>query len=162
MIREIFKNQIQISAYTVLQNIDGIVHEESLTSAPAGGNSVNWVLGHIVDSRGGMLELLGGERLPIEGLAEVYKRGSSAIGPGADCIKIEYLKDAFATYQDSLTERLDAVDVSWFAQECAGLFDPELKTTQAEKLSTLVFHECYHAGQLGVIRRAIGRDGKIQ
>jgi hypothetical protein len=34
--------------------------------------------------------------------------------------------------------------------------------TLGDKLGFLQFHEAYHAGQIGLLRRLVGKEGKIQ
>ena len=43
----------------------------------------------------------------------------------------------------------------------SGLFDPDEREPLGIQFSQLSFHEAYHAGQLGVLRRALGKAGGI-
>jgi hypothetical protein len=48
--------------WVLTRHAAGITHEESLARPGSGGNTLNWVLGHIVASRNDIFELLGEPR----------------------------------------------------------------------------------------------------
>ena len=54
---------------------DGLTYEDSLRQLPFHGNCLNWVLGHIAESRDGVLETLGESPL-MDTYGVRYKRGS--------------------------------------------------------------------------------------
>ena len=61
------------SSHLVLnRNLKDLTHEESLVTPQGGGNSINWILGHIIVSRDDIRELLGLKRLYVDDL-KLYK-----------------------------------------------------------------------------------------
>ncbi|MCB1055828.1 MAG: DinB family protein [Acidobacteria bacterium] len=150
--------QIQSHALALDMNLDGVSHADSLIQPPA-GNCINWVLGHVVASRNGLLGLV--ERAPVwdDALAERYLRGSEAIGGEGDgVLGFDRIVADFRSSQQPLLEGLGALSVEQLA-EPAELFGRPMD--RMSKLSFLVFHEGYHLGQLGLLRRLLGKPGGI-
>ncbi len=161
MIKDAFKAQLNFVAYSVQQNLEGVTHEDSLKSAGEGGNCINWVLGHILNTRGLMLRLIGGEPKSCEGLEELYGRFTKPIGAGDDCASLDALLEAMAASQEAMLERLATVDDAGLEAMVPQLFDAEKQEPAGVQFATLLFHESYHAGQLGVIRRNVGLAAAI-
>src|SRR5688572_13870753 len=72
-----------INVRSLKVNLEGVSHEESVRPPSGGGNSLNWVLGHIVANRNGILDLVGAPPIWSEELAAAYERGSTSLDPGA-------------------------------------------------------------------------------
>jgi len=162
MIPDVFRTQAGFADYSIRTNLEGMSHADSLRSAGEGGNCMNWVLGHLVNTRGAMLTLLGGE--PVTGARhqELYGRGSSPIGPDSDAVPIDELLDTWRAGQEALLARLSETTEADWKRRVPKLFAPDEEESVAEQLAAFLFHECYHAGQLGVIRRNAGKAGAIQ
>ena len=132
----------------IRMNLDGISHEDSLKTPAEGGNSLNWILGHVILSRDEIFELLGLEKSCDEKMFTKYERGTKDFGP-ADAIKLETLIEMFDESQRKLEEKIKEVD---------------LKTDEekSKNLAFYSFHEAYHAGQTGLLRRICGKEGAIK
>lgn len=128
-------------------SVNDISHEESLVSPPAGGNSINWVLGHMIFHRDVTREILGLEKL-YGGSLEQYARGSGQLQP-AKAIEFSRLIEMYNSGHKALTEKLKNTDL---------IPDAEKRET----VTTLAFHEAYHVGQVGILRRVIGKEGAIK
>lgn len=161
MITEALAIQLAFSDFTLQGNLAGVTHEQSLRSAREGGNSINWVLGHMLSSRGSMLRLLGLEPLLGEDHGKLYGRGTGAIGPDSACVSLERLRELWAQSQTSLTGALGDASAEQLERCVPKLFQPEEDEPVGIQLAQLVFHESYHAGQLGVIRRNLGLSAAI-
>lgn len=143
-------------------NLAGVSHEESLVRPAGTGNSINWVLGHILVSRNAVLSLLGIDRIWSDGQSDPYRRGS----PGeieADWVApIESMKADLQRCQASMTRRfgeLTAQDLDRPAPAPPGGGQTE---TIGDRLLFLHFHETYHAGQIGLLRRLSGHPGAVR
>jgi uncharacterized damage-inducible protein DinB len=151
--------QYRFNYFVVNTNLQGITDEESRLLPQPGGNPINWIVGHILIVRQALLTKLGNERLLSAESTTAYGRGSKP-----DSELPERLPDLMAAYERS-QEQMDAL----FARIDDGVlagpapFHP-LGTPEAS-LSTLlqkaVCHEAYHAGQLGIGRRLVGKAGAI-
>ena len=161
MIRDTLLHQIGLCHYTIHRNMEGIDDEASLERVGAGGNCANWVLGHIVATRRRLLDHLGGEHPLSTERAARYVRGSDPLGPGSEALTIDELTRVLDATQDTIRELLPAQDDAFFEQQVPDLFDDQKTQSRGQQLATIIFHETYHAGQLGVIRHAIGREPAI-
>ncbi len=153
-------NLFRLSHYAINVNLEGFTHEESLAPPPGGGNCLNWVLGHIVASRNQILAQVGEEPALHPAVAERYKRGSEPIRAARDAAPLDLLYKAFQDSQERLLARLGGMsdaDLDRSAGEAAGG-----GKTVGQALAFAHFHETYHAGQVGVLRRLAGKPGQIR
>ena len=142
--------------YAVLKkNLEGLTHEESLLQPEGGGNCLNWVLGHIVATRNQALELLHQEPIWRVEETDVYRRGSLPIRDGSQAQPLDKISADLERSQDRLVVGLTKVT----AQEMNA---PVGDQSVGEKLFVLQFHEAYHAGQTGLLRRMAGHEGAIK
>jgi hypothetical protein len=134
--------------FVINKNLESISHEESLISLQAGGNCLNMILGHIVVTRDALLECLGLEDLCDEKITKLYVQGSPPVKPG-EAINIKELLKMYNESQVNIKEELSKRDF--------GSDEEKIKN-----IAGLSFHEAYHAGQLGVLRRIVGKDGALK
>ena len=147
MTNSIFSKQLQFLKYVVNLNLGEVSHEESLTTAPNVGNSVNWLLGHMIEVRDGMRKALGLEPIADEAMINLYKRGTENI-TADKAFKLEDLIEKYNRGSDEMIKRPESDEIT----------DAEAVDT----LTVLLFHEAYHAGQIGLFRRIMGKDSKIK
>jgi uncharacterized damage-inducible protein DinB len=136
-------------------NLEGISHKDSLIQPEPGGNCINWVLGHIVSYRNQALKLLGDAPLRSNEEMSAYARGSEPISDDARARPLEEILADFDRSQERLTERLGRMS----EQELAA---PAKRGTIWQTFAFMHFHEAYHAGQIGLLRRLIGKEGAIK
>ena len=142
--------------YAVLRkNLDGLTHEESLLQPEGGGNCLNWVLGHIVATRDEALKLLRQEPIWREEEADTYRQGSLPIRDGSRAQPFDKISADLERSQERLVVGLTEVT----GQEMNA---PAGDQSVGEKLFVLQFHEAYHAGQTGLLRRMAGHEGAIK
>lgn len=136
------------SSHMVLNtNLKDISHEESLISPPGGGNSINWVLGHIIESRDDIRELIGLSRLYDNKLNQ-YKRLSEHLDP-AGAFDFNKLLEMYNSGQEELENKLKETDLTG-------------NNENYRMVTFLAFHESYHTGQTGILRRIAGKEGAIK
>jgi hypothetical protein len=155
MTTEGLKLLFQYNHYAIGVNARDLTHEESLLGPKPGGNCANWVLGHIVQNRGAILELLGEQPVWNASDGDPYKRGSAPIAGGATAKPFPEILEALDRSQERLLAGLSRMRDS-------DLGSADTKGSAAAKLAGLQFHEAYHAGQLGLLRRIAGKKGAIQ
>jgi len=151
---ETFRTQLQFTESVLRKNAGDISHEESLRSFQPAGNGLNWVLGHLVAIRSGMLKALGGEAVWSADEVAPYDRHAAAYGKSSKPKPLAEIWNAFALTQERLMElaaRLTPAQLSE-ALPAGGPFK-----TRGELLAVLGFHDAYHGGQTGVIRRLLGK-----
>ncbi|MCI0489736.1 MAG: DinB family protein [Blastocatellia bacterium] len=140
---------------TLHENIAGLSHTDSLLQPHPGGNCLNWVLGHIVATRNQVLKLLGKEPILNEEEAALYKRGSAPIKDGSRALLLEKLLADL-----DLSQELIVAGLKEASEE--DLMAPAGTETVGRQLALLHFHEAYHAGQIGLLRRLAGKEGAIK
>lgn len=157
-----FRHQARMTRYVVGLNLDGITQEESLVQPQPHGNCANWVLGHLVCIYNRALPLLGQQPvLEPESLAR-YDRGSSPILDASEARDVGELLLAW----NAASERVDAglAQLDPDTLDTPSPFSPsnDPNETVRSLLSTVLFHQAYHAGQTGLLRRIAGKEGAIK
>ena len=150
-----FTRFFDIHQWIFAEHTKGITPEESCRPPAGGGNSLNWVLGHIAASRNDIHELLGAPPACSAETAELYRRGSSGVTDGAGMLRDAEIVALLAQSAQTIKERLASMSAADFAR-------PVEKGTVGDALAFLQFHESYHAGQVGLLRRLLGKEGVIR
>ncbi len=144
------------------RNVDGITHAESLQPAPGGGSNLNWVLGHVLHTRNLMTGMLGVDPVIDPALVKRYDRGTQPPTPDCDdAIDFGVLVKALNESQDDFLAALDTVKPERLGRPAPFSPREDPSETIGSLLAILAFHEAYHAGQTGSLRRALGKDGAI-
>jgi len=142
-------------------NAEGLDHEDSLRQPQPGGNCLNWVLGHIICSRHEMLVLLGESPFWSEAQTKTYQRGSDPIVDASAALPFERLLADFDRTQEILRQTLAALTPEQLSAPLPADRNPFRLDSVGEMLAAFSFHESYHAGQTGILRRLVGREGAI-
>jgi uncharacterized damage-inducible protein DinB len=146
--------------YEVLKkNLDGVTHEESLIQPERGGNCLNWVLGHIVATRDYAIQLLNQAPIWDQEISSVYQRGSDPLRDGANAQLFAKIIADLDRSQERLVAGLSTVSEPELSAPAP---DKSAAETVGETLFVLQFHEAYHAGQTGLLRRLAGHEGAIK
>ncbi len=125
------------------------------STSERGGNSPHWVLGHLVCSRRLLLRRLG-EELPEEPWEAPFARGATPAGTEGYA-PIEDLLAELSRGSERLAERLTSLS----DEDAAAAWEigfPDGSQTLEQGVRFLHFHEAYHVGQVGLMRRFHGRD----
>lgn len=122
-------------------------------------NAAHWILAHIVRTRRTILRMLGDD-VPAEPWEETTKMGSPADGfiqaPSA-----KDLLDEFRTLGSRIKERLLAMSGGDAAKPLKKKLPDGSKTIGEGIQGFFCMHESYHIGQIGVIRRLLGKPGIV-
>ena len=159
---ETFRHQAGMTRQVVRMNLEGVTHEESLIQPRPDGNCLNWVLGHLVCIYGRALALFGQPPETLGGALDRYDRGSPPLTDPAEAIDLNELLAAW----DTVTERWDAGLAAFPAGtlDQPAPFSPSGNPDETTRslISTVAFHQAYHAGQTGILRRVAGKEGAIR
>ncbi|MCZ6792890.1 MAG: DinB family protein [Planctomycetota bacterium] len=153
--------QYELTAYCVRKNADGLSNEEGLSAPERGGNSLNWVVGHVLASRNEFFPLVGLEPFWDEERMKLYERGSPNVTDAAAAVPLEELLRDLGRSQEALQgylKRATPEDLERRLPEPSEL----LGETVGQALTVLSFHEAYHAGQTGILRRRLGKEGVLK
>lgn len=157
MLVDTLKWQLNMSASALGLNLEGITDDEALRQPEPGGNCLNWVAGHILASREGMLAQLGEERVWDPELAARYTRGSAPVSSADDApVTLTRIRQDLEQSKARFIAGLDRLTPADLEALVKG------DQTLADRLAFLLFHETYHVGQSGLLRRLIGKQGAIR
>jgi len=154
-------NQSQILATILRRNqnslasaVNDITHTESLLQLPGKSNCTNWILGHIVVYRDGMLA---GIRQPTffpASQTKLYAARSQPITPDSDSVNFDRLLKLQSESFNSL--------IAWLESNPKGLrkktpqdIKPRKGATVVEHFTQLLGHESIHIGELNPLRELI-------
>jgi len=128
--------------------LDGIDHRQSLAQPEFGANCLNWTVGHMLQYRGSVAELLGVD-LPQSAGLDRYARESDPIledGPGV--LDFGQLLERFAETEQPIAEALSGLPDDGLAEE---IVRNERSATLNSRVLFLYFHDTLHAGQADVL-----------
>ena len=152
-------NAFSISQMVYLGNIEGVSHDDSLFQPEKAGNCINWIAGHILAARGGLLQLLGEQPFLSDEEKVPYGRGSAGVKPGDTCCSLGRINEGMQSTGPIIVAKLTETPVEKYSEK----LDPSAFPVPVEHpsvgtlISILLFHEGYHNGQIGLIRRALGK-----
>ncbi len=133
------------------RNLDGLDGTDFLVRVSEDGSHLNWLLGHVLHARVCLIRDLGGFAHPDERLLETaYAKGTRA--SNAETFPTRILRDALRDNQTALEETLSATDLTQSGPRSGTLED---------RAALMAWHETYHVGQSGVLRRLAGKPGAI-
>ena len=127
------------------RNVDDISNDEANVQPQPGGNSILWILRHITGTRERVLRWTGDTS------------GFTAAG--------ETLADLVAAYDRSqplVAAALARLTDDDLDQKAPYSPSGNPKETVRTLLTSVSFHEAYHIGQLGILRRVVGKEGAIK
>lgn len=138
---------------------EGLSQEDTLLQPRPGGNCMNWVLGHILQSQIEMLDAMGDESPATAWDLSVYRRETAPIlREGAGVLPLDSLLDGLTQVHLALMAALDKMDDVDFKRE---MTSNGRKTTLGWRVLFLNFHYTYHIGQLEQLRQLAGRTEKV-
>jgi len=151
--RDMLVHQFGAIYAVVARNVEGLTHSDSLALAAGGGNTANWILGHLVNVQNSVMSIVGAPRV-WESEQLDRARFDHPIRDDGDAIEWESLVERFNASRDACLAALASLTDEALAEKMPDPFGRD--STRAGMLGTLVVHQCYHAGQLGMARRAAG------
>jgi hypothetical protein len=136
------------------RSVDDLSDEEMVVQPPDVPNHGTWTLGHIIFACQGMATELGAEAWLPEDWESVFGYGSTPRPAGSDYPKKAELQALLSTSAERLLRAVRDADESLMERP---LDDEDFPTMGHVLLQVVVAHTAYHAGQLAVWRRAIGK-----
>lgn len=145
---------------SVRLNVDGLSHADSLVHPPSGGNGANWVLGHLIWVYELTLPAVG--QAPVLGVDALgpYVKGTPALTDPDEALDFGELLRAWIEAATRMRAGLEALSPAAL-QRPADHPGAEPGESLRSLLGGILFHQAYHAGQLGTLRRLAGHAGAI-
>ena len=152
--------QFEFVKWAVHQNLEGLSHEDSLVTPDAGGNSTNWVVGHLVNAYDNLLKALGEDPICDPEQMTPYKRGCDPMDP-ASARQLDDLMADFDRGHDRVVAKVATLSNDDLSTPTPVSPTNNPNETIGSLIGVFAFHQAYHAGQSGVLRRVTGRPGAI-
>jgi uncharacterized damage-inducible protein DinB len=154
--------QTRITQGVVRTNTKGLSQEDSLVQPRPGGNCLNGVLGHLLHVYDGVLPLLGQQ--PVLGTESLkhYARGGEPIREGTEALDFQQLVTAVNEAAERVDAGLAALGADLLDQPAPMSPTGNPDETVRSLLTTVMWHQAYHTGQTGVLRRIAGKEGAIR
>jgi uncharacterized damage-inducible protein DinB len=159
---EVWRRQARTARNVVNVNTQGLTHEDSLVEPRPGGNRLNWVLGHLLSTYDGFLPLLSQE--PVIGSAALkrYARGAPPLENPADAMDFATLLAAWNQASERVDAGLASLDPEILDRPVPNSPTGNPNETVRSLITSIMFHQAYHAGQTALLRRIVGREGAIK
>lgn len=155
-------HQLELSSKVLDMNTKDVSHEESLVTPPKGGSCLNQVVGHMTRTRNMALGNMGQKSpYPMEDF-NPYDDRTGVPFSRENALPFDELRRRYKAMQEPLVSAIKGMPPEVLAAKPPRPFTGEPNETVGSNLATLVFHECYHVGQTGVLRRVAGKPGVIK
>jgi hypothetical protein len=148
-------NQFRFNQMTLTALLADISQEDGLRTPAQGVNCINWLLGHLLATRGRMMTSMNAEPEWYAEYIRIYLPHEPHYPASAKA-----MQDMLRTLNTSLVEI--ALALKTFEPSLGKPTDeiPHLKAgTWADRIGSFICHEAYHCGQIGLARRAMGKKG---
>lgn len=148
----------QFDQMTLSRLLADVTDEESLREIGPDGKCINWIVGHIIFARGELLNILGSEPDWYKNLMAVYGEQ----GVGTFTVKaakpLSDLRSLLDQSLEMLSQTLHKMGAA-LNEPCDQLPHVSKSGTVADRVGSFACHEAYHAGQIGLVRRLLGKPG---
>ncbi len=149
------KAQIDLQTRLFNNVAEGISDTESGQRNSEQINNMKWVAGHILHTRLGSMSKLAGLQ-PDDTYEAKFGRGNS-FDPAATYPPIEEIRDRWQATAAAISEGIGKMPEDMAASKSPAQV-PIADDTIRGLASFLVSHEAYHIGQLGILRKMVGKD----
>jgi uncharacterized damage-inducible protein DinB len=154
--------QLELSNKILEMNTGDVSHEQSLVTPPNGGSCLNQVVGHLTRTRNLALAGMGQKApYPMEEF-DPYDDRTKVPFSGANALPFDELRRRFKVMQEPLVKAIQGMSSEVLASRPPRNMTGDPNETVGSNLATFVFHECYHVGQTGVLRRVAGKPGVVK
>jgi uncharacterized damage-inducible protein DinB len=136
----------------LLNSLDGLTSDQASTPVTPGGNTVGFLVAHLVDSRHFIARLVGA---PMANPVEQALAGAKSWADVRELPALPVLRTAWLDVSRHLDHALAACDRARLDAPCEQRF-PGSDGTLEGALAFLVQHDSYHLGQIALLRRQHG------
>jgi uncharacterized damage-inducible protein DinB len=152
-------HSLSFSDVVINKNSADITQEDSLVLPQPSAHSFNWILGHLVKTRNEILELMGKTPLYDKNKFSIYTPKDFDSGKA---LNIQDLLNSFRALQPELKAGIESMTDDHLSKPASLTPDKDSGDTVGSIIATVLWHEAYHAGQLGIVRRLVGKEGVIK
>lgn len=146
--------QYEYTVHLLDKQLANVTPEQSFVLV--GGYNINWLTGHIISARHGVLERIGHPHIWTPEERSFYRNGSSPAekeGPGVQ--RLDTLMETLHRTQTIIADGLRQMT----PEQLAAPTDFPQDVNAQDRLLYLQFHESFHAGQIVLIAQTLGLPG---
>jgi uncharacterized damage-inducible protein DinB len=158
---EVFRNNARATDQVLKANIAGLTQQDSLIQPSPGGNCLNWVVGHLVCIYNNLLLMLGQDQVEDPEKLKRYDRGTPPIKDSAEALDLNELLAIWDRAQPRIDAGLASLTPERLDEKAPVSPTNNPNETVRSLLGVVGFHQAYHVGQLGILRRIAGKPGAI-
>jgi hypothetical protein len=157
----IYRQMARVVHAVVGRCLDGLSQEESLIQPMPEGNCSNWVMGHLLCVYDNVLPTLGQAPVGEDGAFKRYGRGSCGLKGSEGAMPMMEMMAAWDEAKKRIEEGLAGLTEERLDEPAPFSPSGNPNETIRSLLTTIFFHQSYHAGQLGMLRRMAGKPGAL-
>ena len=146
---------LQLNTDLLLNCLDGLSDEEALRRLEGGGNTVAFLAGHLTDTRHFLANRLGH---PLANPLSRYLAEASSIEGVVEWPSLAEQREWWRTVSRHLCDVVAARTAEELRRSNVHRF-PLGDSTELGLIAFLVQHDSYHIGQVGFLRRQLGKPG---
>jgi hypothetical protein len=139
----------------VQRSLDGVSDADCWRRPTGNGNPLGWLAGHATISRAGLLKKLGHSY--DCGLGDLFNRGAAPSTPEAYPPR-SVIEAAWKQSRQEMRAAFERLTEASLAAPPSGQTFSGV-TTMADLIAFYAFHESYHVGQMGYVRKLLGYSG---
>ena len=149
------KNQFDLHTRLFNNVIEGISDDLANKRAGDSVNHIIWIAGHLTNARNGMHAIGGYEANPF--YPEFFDRGST-LDPKAEYPPISEIRDKWNTVSPKISDGFQNLSEEMLVSD-APIKTPiyGIDSSLHGFLDFLMHHEAYHIGQIGILRKYVGK-----
>jgi uncharacterized damage-inducible protein DinB len=138
----------------VARSLDGLSDEEVWRQLSGSANPIAWILGHLTETRAGLLSEMGASF--DCGWSRAFQRGS-LLTDRAGYPSREAIQGAWNSTHRAMRDAFNTVTSDRLSAPVTRRPVPGIETL-ADLIAFGGFHEAYHVGQIGFIRKQLGHS----
>ncbi len=150
-------NHLKLGDHLLKTALENLSEEELHRRGGPQSNSMLWITGHLALSRCRMLKLTGGDRdFPW---SDLFSRGSAMQTPN-DYPALDQVLESWDKTSGLLLAALPKMTPEQLFAKSPQSLPGDDKSVRGA-LSFLVYHEAYHMGQMGYLRKMLGYESLV-
>ncbi len=154
------KNHFELNTGLIRRALDDLTQDDTLVQAPYSVNSINWTMGHILQGRERVLQLLGAPPQLTSNEAARHQNGSQPIGAESEALGLDRALSVLERGLAEIVQRLESLSDDDAARPL-DLFGNGKPDSLLGWVFFFYFHDTYHTGELAVLRQLCGKPAKI-
>ena len=136
--------------------LDDITEEESMVRGKDNISHIRWQTGHLLYSAALTLKMLHDTTDIPESWYTLFGRGSDISDSADDYPSMKELRDKLYILYDRMEKRLNTITDEEFDKQV--IIAPGFEPTSLNGTLFFCTHEFYHAGQIAILRKMLGRE----